>query len=211
MTLSDLLFLVAMLSTVGATLRIAYLLLRKRRAQAGRAARRWAIFAGVYCAALLVTSMLQPRAVVALGEPRCFDEWCVAVDGATRRASIGGSRARGDYVIVSTRILNRGRGRRQRERDVYALLRDEHGATRRQTVDGQAALIRSTGGASQLTDSIDAGASERVELVFDVPSDAQSFQFMVAHAWFPHALIIGDAESVFHRPAVVELTPQRVP
>ena len=171
--------------------------------------RRWTIFAGLYCGALLVTSALQPRDVVAVGQPRCFDEWCLAVDGARRQGVIGGARARGDYVIVSTRILNRGRGRRQRERDVYALLRDERGDVYRQSQEGEAALMRSTGVAAQLTDSIDAGASERVELVFDVPKEGQSYEFIAAHAWFPHALIIGDPESLFHRPTVVLLALQR--
>jgi len=209
MTIFDLLFLVAVLATIGAALRVAYLLLRRRLAHAGRAARRWAIFAGLYFGLLFVTSAFQPRAVVPIGQPRCFDEWCLAVDGARRQEVIGGTRARGDYVIVSARILNSGRGRRQRERDVYALLRDEHGDMHRQSAEGRAALVGSTGVGSQLTDSVDAGASERVELVFDVPHGARSFQFIAAHAWFPHALIMGDAESLFHRPTVVEIAPQR--
>ena len=207
MTFSDLIFLVAVLVTLVTLLRIGYLLLRTRRLTAIRAARRWAIFATVYCGALLFTSAVQAREVIPIGQARCFDEWCVAVDGARRQPVLGGARARGDYVIVSARILNRGRGRRQREREVYAELRDDRGGVHGQSKEGQAALRRSTGATAQLTDSVDAGASERVELVFDIPKGSQSFEFLAAHVWFPHALIIGDPESLFHRPTVVTLTP----
>jgi hypothetical protein len=167
--------------------------------------RRWAIFAGLYCGSLVVVSAVQPSEVIAVGQRQCFDEWCLAVDGATRQSIIGRAHARGDYVIVTLRILNDGRGRRQRERDVYAELRDESGALYRQSVEGQSALAQATGDMARLTDSIDAGTSKRVELVFDVAKENRSFALIAKHAWFPHALIIGDPESLFHRPTVVPL------
>ena len=205
MTVFDIVFLVGCLATIGTVFRIAYLQLRGRRDECGTPMRRWAVCAGLYVLVLLATSAIEPQKVVAMGQPRCFDEWCVAVDASSRQDVIGSAHARGTYVIVRARILNHGRGRRQRERDVYALLRDDQGNQYRQSAEGQSALTRLTGNSSQLTDPIEAGASMSVSLVFDVAKQPQSLQFIVAHAWFPHALIIGDSESLFHRPTVVLL------
>lgn len=205
MTSFDILFLAALLATICTVLRVVYLLLRGRRNECRSPIRRWMMCAGLYALALLATSALQPRTVVAVGQQRCFDDWCVAVDSSARQKVIGSAHARGTYVIVRGRILNRGRGRTQRERDVYAVLRDDRGNQYREAAEGEDALTRVTGDSSHLTDAIDAGASKRVSLVFDVPGDQPSLVFIVAHAWFPHALIIGDSESLFHRPTVVLL------
>jgi hypothetical protein len=205
MTIFDLVFLLAALGAIVAVVRISYLLLRGRRAGAARTLRRLAIGAAAYFGMLAVVSITQPRAVVARGAPRCFDEWCIAVDGARRQSTIGPVRASGQFVIASVRVLNQGRGRRQRESDVRAELLDARGRRYPLSEPGQAAYMATTGDRSALTDFVDAGSSRPVQLVFDLPDDVHDADFLTLHGWFPNALIVGGAESVFHRPTVVPL------
>ncbi len=205
MTVFDLAFLLALLITLGSMLRVAYLLLRRRRDQAVGVLARLALFAGAYIGLLVSVSIAQPRQTLALGGARCFDEWCIVVDSAQRRSTIGTVRADGQFIIVSARVLNQGRGRRQRETDVGARLLDDRGLLYAPTSRGQAALLQTGGGSAALTDFVDAGAVNSVRLVFDVPADSRGLAFVTVHAWFPHALIIGDAQSLLHEPVVVPL------
>lgn len=115
MTIFDLAFLLGLLITLGSVLRVAYLLLRRRPNQAVGVLTRLALFAGAYMSVLVAVSIVQPKQTLALGRARCYDEWCVVVDGAQRQSSIGTVHADGLFIIVSARVLNQGRGRRQRE------------------------------------------------------------------------------------------------
>lgn len=65
--------------------------------------------------------------------------------------------------------------------------------------------MQTGGGSAALTDFVDAGSASRVQLVFDIPKDTRNLGFLTVHSWFPHALIIGDAQSVLHQPVVVPL------
>ena len=210
MSLGDLVFLVGLLLTAGTVLRAGYLLLRRRAAQSGRVLRRWAVCALVYVCVLVAVSLIQSQRSIPAGRPQCFDEWCVVIDGATRRHAIGATSAVGDFIVVTARVENQGRGRPQREADVYAELRDDRGQRYLASPRGQTALEQQTVVHSTLRDSVAAGHATRVELVFDVPPTAQQLSVVVRHDWFPHALIIGDPESLMHRPVVVPLAQRRI-
>ncbi|MEO7041257.1 MAG: hypothetical protein ABI035_03245 [Gemmatimonadaceae bacterium] len=205
MTLFDLAFLLGLLITLGSLPRATYLLLRRRRNKAVRVLTRLLLFAGAYMSVLVAVSIAQPKQTLALGRARCFDEWCIVVDNAQRRSSIGTVRADGQFIIVSARVLNQGRRRRQRETDVGARLLDDRGFLYVTSARGQAALVQTAGGSAALTDFVNAGSTIRVQLVFDVPNTTRNLEFLTVHSWFPHALIIDDAQSVLHEPVVVPL------
>lgn len=205
MTLFDLLFLVCALATIVVVIRVLYLMLRGRTSDATRTAKRWAIGAGIYLVALLATSIAQPGRTVAIGTPSCFDDFCIAIDSSSRAPTIGPHKARGSFVIVSGRVISMMAGRRQRETDVRGVLRDDAGTRHEVSAAGQEAL-RATGRAgSSLTDYVAPSGTNRFAVAYDVPAASRSMDFIIAHGWFPGALIIGGEQSLLHRPAVVRL------
>jgi hypothetical protein len=206
MSLFDLLFLACFAAAIITTGRIAYLALRRRF----RAARTTLIrlLAGIvaYMLVLLGFSLAEPRKEIPIGVPRCFDEWCITVEQATRQATIGTTRAAGTFCVVTLRVSSRARQRRQRETDVYIYLIDEFGHCIEISPSGQQALAQANLAGEPLTSFLDPGSSFQSRLAFDVSLNAHHLGLVKAsRGWFPVRLIIGDPGSWLHRPAVVPL------
>lgn len=205
MTIFDLVFLSGALTVIVCFIRAAYLVIRRRSSAAARVLRRTGIGASVYFITLIVTSLVQPGGVVALGAPNCFDDFCIAVDSAARLHSIGSVSGEGDFIVVSGRVVSRARGRRQRETDVRGVLMDSLGVRHEVSDRGQQALRALGGGGRSLTDFVEPMSANAFQLVFDVPASARALAFITVHGWFPGALIIGSDGSLFHRPTAVRL------
>ena len=160
----------------------------------------------VYAGVLTVFSLAQPTQVIAAGTSHCWDDWCIAVDSAHRTHTIGSDTADGDFVIVHARVLSKAMRRRQRETDTRGAVLDEQGHLHEISPRGELALKRLSGTHASLTDFVEPGGVNEVALVFDVPSGTKRVEFQTLHGWFPGALIISEAGSLFHRPAVVVLS-----
>jgi hypothetical protein len=205
MNLFDLLFIISVLTTVGAVVRVGVLAIRKQAAAARRTATRLGVFLTTYAVVLIAVSLVSPGKVLAIGDVRCFDEWCIAVTSASRQPSIGGVRASGVFYVVTVRISSRSRRRRQRERNVCTYLMD----SRRRRFDvsaiGQSALQRAGVAGEPLTSFVDPGGSFESRLAYDVPLDAADVGFMKTGCGrFPNP-IIGDPGSFLHQPTIVRL------
>src|SRR4029079_3109572 len=85
--LFDLLAILAVLASAATALRVGYLLIRRRSAQAGTVARRWAVCAFVYLSLSLAVSAARPQRSIRVGERWCFDDWCLSVDSVHRQPS----------------------------------------------------------------------------------------------------------------------------
>ena len=83
MTLFDLLFILVFLTTVlgGLTALVQFLLRHRDRSK--RTLRRVGLFAGIYWALVIVVSLVLPRDEIRIGEPRCFDDWCISADSVS--------------------------------------------------------------------------------------------------------------------------------
>jgi hypothetical protein len=208
MTIFDLLFLVCALVAIGTIVRAAYLALRGRSHLALRTLVRLAVGSAIYGVVLVVVSMVQPEREVAVGDPHCFDDFCIAVDSAARLGSIGSVASAGDFVVVSGRVISKAR-RRQRETDVRGVLRDDEAGRHEVSTRGQQALRELGRAGNSLTDFVEPERPNTFELAFDVPKTSRTFEFITAHGWLPGALIIGGAESLFHRPTVVHVPVSR--
>lgn len=203
----DLLAIVSFLLTVGALVRIGYFLVRKRTASASKTAARIAAFLAIYAAILVVVSLISPRKVLAVGQVRCFDEWCITVTEASRQPSIGEVRATGIFYVVTVRVSSRSRGRRQRETNVCTHLTDSSGRRFDVSSAGQNALQRAGLAGEPLTSFVDPGGSFEGRLAYDVPQDASDVGFVkTGCGWLPNP-IISDPDSFLHRPTVVRLRP----
>jgi hypothetical protein len=191
-SLFDLLFIVLFLAAVVTLLIAASFAIRGRGARAIALLRRLCICAGVYFGIIAVTSIFLPRTVLHVGDPRCFDDWCIAVDNASRQLA-------GDHAAytVTLRLFSTARRVSQREKDVAVYLVDDRGR-RYDPAPSQ----------SDVPFSVQLGPQESVKStrVFDVPADAHSPGVVIAHeGGFPIGWFIIGYETWFRKPAIVRL------
>ena len=189
MTLFDLLFIVLFLMGVGALVMALVTALRGHGAAALRRLRTLALATLAYMTIVAAVSLVMPRAVVALGQNQCSDDWCIAVDDARQLTD--------SSALVTFRLSSRARRVTQRERFVVVYLRDSGG--RRYDPDPAPEEppfdVALTPGAKVLT-----------KRVFRVPRDTRGLGVIVTREGdipFPRCCIIGTG--VFHKDPIVPL------
>ena len=80
-----------------------------------------AVCAVVYLGIVVLVSLFWPRRVLQVGEPRCFYEWCIAVEGVHRTPGNAGV-----SYVVNLRLSSSARVA-QRNRNVIVYLTDDRG------------------------------------------------------------------------------------
>ena len=151
--------------------------------------RRLGIFLAAYLGVVVATSLASPRRMIQLNEPQCFDDWCVAV--AQVEQTEAGSET---LYSVAIRLSSRARGRPQRENGVSAYLLDARGRRYDAREDPQATPFNVL---------LNPGDSVTAMRRFLVPADTPDPGLVIAHGRFPGIFIIGDDQSLFHKPTVV--------
>jgi hypothetical protein len=146
-------------------------------------------FIATYLVVVVTTSLVSPERVLHLNEPQCFDDWCVSVDHV-ERAPEGASVA----YTVTLRLFSRARGRAQRENGASVYVLDEEGRRYEPQEDSEEVPLNVLLGP---------GESVIAKRRFVVPAGAHAPGLVVAHGRFPGMFIIGDNESLFHKPSVV--------
>lgn len=119
MNLFDLLLLVSVLGSVVSLVMAATLAIRGHRARAGRLLRRLGLYLLLYLGLSVVVSYLRPQRVLSVGEPWCFDDWCLTVDRVTEGPA-------GSYT-TDLRLTSRARGISQRANGAWIYLIDQQG------------------------------------------------------------------------------------
>jgi hypothetical protein len=84
MTIFDLLFIAAALASVVVLITAVVIALQGRSAQALRILRNFAMCAAVYLLTGLAVALFSPQRVIRLGDPWCFDDWCITVNRVDR-------------------------------------------------------------------------------------------------------------------------------
>jgi hypothetical protein len=188
--LFDLLVILAVLASAGTAARIAYLLIRRRSAQARHVATRWAICTFLYVSVSLTVSAARPQRSIGVGDRWCFDDWCVSVDSVRRQPSGGQV-----MYLLNLRAYNAA-GRAQRALYPWMFLRDE--ADRHFAPDGNRWI-------SDVEASIPPHESHQFDVAFHVPSDARQLAFVTNHgsgkpcSLLPSILVIGQGRCLFHK------------
>jgi hypothetical protein len=128
----------------------------------------------LYGAALVVVSVASPARTLAVGEWKCFDDWCASVTSVSRT---------GDSVTVVLSVQNQGRREQAPDTPRVWLIRNGH----REEVIVPGLNARVPGGSVRRlpTMALTAPASESPQLV-------------VTEGGFPSRLVIGDDNSPFH-------------
>jgi hypothetical protein len=184
--LFTLVFFAAAFATLCALGRAIYLLIRGRARDAGRVLFRLSVGAAVYLAAVLVVSLLTPQRRLAIGQKRCFDEWCYTVTAADWR---------GEQVAVDLHITSEARRVSMRELGVGVRLLDSNGHSYWPVSESGPPLDTMLG----------PGESFDTRRIFRVPQDAVDVGLEVAHGITPALVIIADPGSLLHRPTLIML------
>ncbi len=191
MSIFDLLFILVVLATAATLLVAAGLALSGNRRGASSLLKGYGLFLGTYLLIVIAVSLFTRPRTFRVGEPQCFDDWCIAVEQVHHTND-----QREAVYDVTLRYFNRARGRPQRERNVTVYLIDDHG--RRYDPDTSPATV-------PFDRVVPAGESVTAARVIKTPPDAHIKGVVVAHeggfpiTWF----IIG--EGPFRKPPVVEV------
>jgi hypothetical protein len=192
MSLFDLLFMALFLATVFSLLTAGWFALRRQLDRAWRILFRLLVGAAVYMAMVVAVSVVLPRRVLQVGDPLCFDDWCVAVSGVKRTPEGGGV-----AYQVNLRLSSRARRVSQREKDLAVYLTDDHG----RRYDPQAV-------SSDVPFSILLQPQESVDLSrsFLVPAEARGVGVVITHeGGFPIGWLIIGYDTWFRKPPVVRV------
>ena len=191
MTLFDLVFIFLFLASVATLITAALVALRGRRAHALGIVGKLAVAAIGYLLIVSVVGLLAPQRVLGVGDPWCFDDWCLSVESVTRIPAP-------PSVRVSLRILSRSRRVTQRAKDAWIYVIDRNGNRYAPDPDASAA---------PLDVRLAAGESVTMSRTFRVPADAGELGLITGHgAWGPGHFIIGDEASFFHKRTFVRLS-----
>ena len=192
MGIFDLLFIVLFLAAAVTLLGVVFLSIRGQRTRALRLFRTIVICAGAYLGMVVLTSVFWPRGEFQIGEQRCFDDWCIAVENASRQPA-GGRVA----YLVAFRLSSTARRISQRELGIVAYLTDNRGRR-----------YAPAPNKDDVPFNVQLGPQESATAtrVFEVPSDAHGLGLVIAHeGGFPIGWFIIGYETWFHKPAMVRL------
>jgi len=186
------LFLLLLVVTLGALITAALLAIRGRRDRAGRILRRLAIGGVLYFTVVIVVSIVSRPRVYRLGDPQCFDDWCITVTDA-RSMSAGD----GVDVEVSLRLSNRARRVPMGEKGTVVYLTDSQG--RRFDPLPEPAAVR-------LDSILQPGESAMAARRFHMPADARNVGLIYTHeGGFPIGWLIISEGGWFQKPPIVRL------
>ncbi len=189
MTVFDLVFIGVFLVAVLLLLATVVAAVRTRRRRALGLLRGLGALASVYLTIVIVVSLASPGRTIQRREPRCFDDWCVSVeqvDQAPAGTDISYS--------VAIRLSSRARGRPQRENGVTVYMLDDRGRRFEAQEDPDAVPMNVL---------LHPGESVIARRQFLLPVDTRNPGLVIAHGRFPGMFIIGDDQSLLHKPSVV--------
>lgn len=192
MNIFEPLFILLFLSTVGTLLTAAVVGLRGQRGRAVRILRRLAVCGAVYFAIVLLVALITPQKVLHVGNPQCFDDWCITVIEAKRTPS-----STSVSWAVTLRLWSRARRVAQSEKDVVVFLTD---ARHRRFDPVPAASTVPLDVRLQPRESVDATRK------FELPLDATEVGLIFTHeGGFPIGSLIISENQMFHPATIVRL------
>jgi hypothetical protein len=190
-TVYDLLFIVVFLTGVGTLTVAAALAFHGRHTRALVILRRLALWTAIYVGIVYLATALSKQVVLRLGEPQCFDDWCIAVDGLQRTPM----NATLQYDIT-LRIFSRARRVAQRE----------NGAKNVYLVDARWKRYNPVpaGREVPLNILLQPGESVTAARRFELPADDRNVGLMLDHSPWPICVVIGEC-GAFHKGTIVRL------
>jgi hypothetical protein len=209
MTVFDLVFIAVFLSTATFFILALWALVRGRFHKAGRIAVWLGAFHAVYMGTLISVSIMTPQRVLGMGEDRCFDDWCLAVEQCSFAHSLGqgadAASAHGTFHVLHLRVSSRARRISQSAPDTRVYLVDSQGRRYDPSSKGQRAYDATHGESKPLSAMLGPSESFSTTRIFDLPPDARDVGLVVFYGEGPGWFIIGDSQSLFHKRTVIRL------
>jgi len=190
----DLIFLLSVLISVVTPIFAAIAGIRGRRGGALRILCWWGTGVLIYLASALLVSFAAPQRVIAIGDPWCFDDWCLTVEGVKPAAA-------GDAVAyqVALRISSEARRVSQRAQGAWIYLIDDAG--HRYAPDSDPSVV-------PLDVRLGPQESVATSRTFRVPGNVAHLGLITGHGG-PYCrmevLIIGSGGCVFNKPAMIRI------
>lgn len=195
MSIFDLLFLLAVFTTAVTLAVTAVLALRGRRTKALRILLIYAVCAAGYLAVGAAVSFFKPQRVISVGDPWCFDDWCLTVEKVERTPAL----SEVAYKIV-LHISSRARRVSQRARGAWIYLIDDRGRLYSPDFDPSAIPM------DVLLQPEESVTTSRV---FEVPRDVRHLGLVTGHGGAycgpMDMLIIGGGSCLFKKPTMVRI------
>ena len=190
MAIFELVFIFLFFASVITLITSAVIAFVGRSRTALRILRIYAVCLGTYLAICLLSALLTPRGVFNIGDPQCYDDWCIALDIVDKTP--------GSTTVAyraTIRVFSRARRVTQRENGLAVYLEDDRGNRYPPLPDASA---------TPFSVLLQPGESVTTTRTFNVPVGAQVAGFVATHeggfpiGWF----IIGEGGSLFHKEAI---------
>jgi hypothetical protein len=154
--------------------------------------KRLGIAGAAYVALGLIVAAATPQRILKIGDPWCFDDWCLSVESVSRTAQ------QPDTIYrVSLRIFSRARRVSQRAKGAWIYLIDQRGR-RFETLPDPAAI--------PLDVLLAPGDAVTTSRLFKVPADAIRLGLITGHGGpYCSSPIIGEAGCLFNKPTMVRI------
>lgn len=187
----DLVFLAAFLVSVITLVAAAYTAVRGRVSRAFSILRVWLLCAALYLGTSVAVAFLAPQRVIAVGDPWCFDDWCLTVKNGKRS---------GTNYNVDLSISSRAKRVTQRANGAWIYVRDEN--------DRHYEAVPDPGEVS-LEVELAPGQSVAAKRAFQVPATVRELGLVTGHGGTPcgfmSLLIIGSGSCLFHKETMIRL------
>lgn len=195
MTIFDLLFILVILVSVVTLVAAAVSAAKGKRTQSLKILRIYGICAAGYFLTVAAVAFLRPQRVIHVGEPWCFDEWCLMVENVARTPAP----PQVSYE-VDLRISSQTRRVSQRANGAWVYLIDDHG--HRYSPDPTQPTV-------PLDVLLQPGESVTTSRTFRVPTDVRQLGLITGHGG-PYCgpmniLIIGSGGCLFKKPTMIRI------
>ena len=194
MTIFDLLFLVSAVAAIVTLLTAAVVGIRGRGDRARSILKRLGVAVAAYIGLVLIEGAAAPQKILSVGDPWCFDDWCLSVDGVTKMPTPVGA----SYTI-SLRVFSDAKRVSQRAKGAWIYLIDPRGTRYGPLPDADE---------TPLDVLLQPGESVKISRSFMVPNGVHGLGLITGHggpycSLFP--LIIGQGGCIFNKPTMVRI------
>ena len=195
MTPFDLLFLLAVSATLLSLVAAAAFAVAGRRTASFRILRGLGVSWVAYFAVGIAVSLLKPQRVLSVGQPWCFDDWCLTVEHVARSSG-----AEGPSYDVDLRLSSRARRASQRALGAWVYLVDGHGHRYAPEVAGSSAPLDTLLGP---------GESVSTSRSFHLPAGTRPVGLVTGHGGrycgLMSFVVIGASGCLFPKPPMVRI------
>jgi len=193
-TLFDLLFLASALAAIASVVMAAAFAVGGRGDRAVAILKRLGMGVLAYAALLLIVAAATPQKIMQPGDPWCFDDWCLSVEGVTQMPTPSGA-----YYTVSLRVFSEAKRVSQRANGAWIYLIDSRGV-RYSPVP--------TASDTPLDVLLQPGESVKTSRTFLVPNRVHELGLITGHGG-PYCSmlppVIGEGGCLFNKPTMVRI------